>query len=125
MKSWEARAGDAARRLSEMARRFEEIAEERAVIAAKPAALMREIEGGEAVRQRLGEELAAAEAAVAEASEAMRGAHSDSASNVPDIRRSAVGLVSRCNAISSDSIAPCEKPPSTSLPAGIENLAIS
>ncbi len=74
MKGWEARAGDAARRLSDMERRFEEIAEERAVTAAKPAALMREIEGGEEVRQRLGQELATAEAAVAEASEAMRGA---------------------------------------------------
>lgn len=74
MRNWEARSGEAARRLSDMERRFEEIAEERAVVAAKPAALMREIEGGEAVRQRLGQELAAAEAAVAEASEAMRGA---------------------------------------------------
>ena len=74
MRSWEARAGEAARRLSDMERRFEEIAEERAIVAAKPAALMREIEGGEAVRQRLGEELAAAEAVVTEASEAMRGA---------------------------------------------------
>ncbi|MEO6153618.1 MAG: chromosome segregation protein SMC, partial [Croceibacterium sp.] len=45
--------------------RLEEIAEERAVVAAKPAALMREIEGGEAVRQRLTGELAEAEAAVA------------------------------------------------------------
>src|SRR5690606_29534019 len=44
MKSWEGRAGEAARRLSEMGRRFEEIAEERAVVAAKPAALIREIE---------------------------------------------------------------------------------
>lgn len=74
MKSWEARAGEAARRLSEMGRRFDEIAEERAVIAAKPAALMREIEGGETVRQRLSVELAAAEAAVAEAGEAARAA---------------------------------------------------
>ena len=74
MKSWEARSSEAARRLSDMERRFEEIAEERAVTAAKPAALMREIEGGEEVRQRLGQELAAAEAAVAEASETMRGA---------------------------------------------------
>jgi len=72
MRNWEARSGEAARRLSDMERRFEEIAEERAVIAAKPAALMREIEGGEAVRQRLGQELATAEAAVAEASETMR-----------------------------------------------------
>ncbi|HYD24446.1 MAG TPA: chromosome segregation protein SMC [Croceibacterium sp.] len=74
IKSWEARAGDAARRLSDMERRFEEIAEERAVTAARPAALMREIEGGEAVRERLGRELAAAEAAVAAAGERARAA---------------------------------------------------
>jgi chromosome segregation protein len=74
MKNWEARAGDAARRLSDMERRFEEIAEERAVIAAKPAALMREIEGGEAVRERLGKELAEAEASVAAVSEEARAA---------------------------------------------------
>jgi chromosome segregation protein len=72
MRSWEARSGEAARRLSDMERRFEEIAEERAVVAAKPAALMREIEGGEEVRRRLGQELVSAEAAVAEVSEAMR-----------------------------------------------------
>ena len=41
MAGWQARAGDAASRLAEMERRFEEIAEERAVIAAKPAGLMR------------------------------------------------------------------------------------
>ncbi len=74
IKGWEARAGDAATRLSGMERRFEEIAEERAVTAAKPAALMREIEGGEAVRERLGTELAAAEAAVAAVGEDARAA---------------------------------------------------
>ena len=72
IKAWEARAGDAARRLAEMERRFEEIAEERAVVAAKPEGLMREIEQGDAVRARLGEELAAAEAAVNEVAEAMK-----------------------------------------------------
>ena len=72
MKHWEARAGDAAKRLSEMERRFEDIAEERAVVAARPAALMREIESGEAVRERLGTELAAAEAAVAAVAEHAR-----------------------------------------------------
>jgi chromosome segregation protein len=64
---WEARASDAARRLSYMEQRFAEIAEERTVVAAKPASLMREIEGGEAVRARLGQELAFAETAVATA----------------------------------------------------------
>ncbi|WP_305095543.1 chromosome segregation protein SMC [Croceibacterium aestuarii] len=74
MKGWEARAGDAARRLAEMERRFEEIAEERAVVAAKPAGLLREIEQGDAVRRRLGEELSAAEAAVAAVGEEVKAA---------------------------------------------------
>jgi chromosome segregation protein len=66
---WRARAGDAASRLAEMGRRFEEIEEERAIVAAKPASLIREIEEGDAVRERLGAELAEAEAALAAASE--------------------------------------------------------
>lgn len=74
MKGWQARAGDAAKRLSDMGRRFEEIEQERAVIAAKPASLMAEIEKGEAIRERLGAELKAAETAVASASEAQRNA---------------------------------------------------
>ena len=65
---WQARAGDAANRLAEMGRRLEEIMEERAVVAAKPASLLREIEQGDAVRDRLGSELQAAEAALNEAS---------------------------------------------------------
>ncbi|MCB2074038.1 MAG: AAA family ATPase [Novosphingobium sp.] len=77
MGSWQARAGDAANRLAEMARRFEQIEEERAVIAAKPASLMEEIEQGDAVRERLGAELAAAEAALAEASDSATSADQD------------------------------------------------
>ncbi|MXO51066.1 AAA family ATPase [Erythrobacter gaetbuli] len=69
MANWQARSGEAARRLSDMARRFEEIEEERAVYAAKPEGLMREIEQGDQVRERLGRELAEAEAAVASANE--------------------------------------------------------
>lgn len=65
IKGWEARAGDATRRLADMERRFEEIAEERAVIEAKPASLVAEIERGDEVRARLAEELAKAEAALA------------------------------------------------------------
>jgi len=72
IRGWEARAGDAARRLSDMERRFEEIEQERAVFAAKPEGLMREIEGGEAVRVRLTRELVEAEAAVAGTSEEAR-----------------------------------------------------
>jgi chromosome segregation protein len=67
MRSWQARAGDATGRLAETARRLEEIAEERAVMAAKPEALLREIEAGDAVRARLAAELEAAEAALAAA----------------------------------------------------------
>ncbi|MEY4721885.1 MAG: chromosome segregation protein, partial [Pseudomonadota bacterium] len=77
IKGWQARAGEATSRLAEMGRRFEEIEEERAVVAAKPASLMREIEAGDAVRTRLAEELAKAEAAVAQASEAARRADAD------------------------------------------------
>ena len=71
---WEARSGDASRRLAEMERRFEEIEQDRAVTAAKPEGLIKEIEQGDAVRKRLGEELAAAEAVVAEAEAKARSA---------------------------------------------------
>ncbi|MDG2002099.1 MAG: AAA family ATPase [Novosphingobium sp.] len=67
--SWQARAGDAANRLSETEKRLEEIGQERAVVAAKPESLMQEIEQGDGVRERLGAELAEAEAAMAKASE--------------------------------------------------------
>ncbi|MBS0253921.1 MAG: AAA family ATPase [Proteobacteria bacterium] len=72
IRGWQARAGEAARRLAEMDRRFAEIEEERAVVAAKPASLMREIEDGEAVRTRLAAELAEAEAALATATDLAR-----------------------------------------------------
>ncbi len=72
IKGWQARAGDAARRLAEMDRRFAEIEEERGIVTAKPAALMREIEAAEQTRERIGRELAAAEAAVQVASKASR-----------------------------------------------------
>ncbi|MXO58365.1 AAA family ATPase [Altererythrobacter salegens] len=98
MKGWEARAGDAARRLAEMERRFEEIAEERAVVAAKPAGLMREIEQGDAVRNRLGEELAKAEAAVAAVNEDMKGAEAalaDAAEALSTARENRAGTAAR------------------------------
>ena len=74
MSGWQARAGDAANRLAEMGRRLEEIEQERAVVAAKPTSLIREIESGDSVRARLGGELAAAEAALEAASDAARSA---------------------------------------------------
>ena len=70
MRNWQARAGEAARRLSGMTQRFEEIEEERAVVAAKPAGLLREIESAEAIRERIADGLAQAEAAVQAAGEA-------------------------------------------------------
>ncbi len=64
--NWTARSGDAAARVAEAGRRLDEIEEERAITMAKPAALIEEIEQGEKVRTRLGAELAAANAAVAQ-----------------------------------------------------------
>ncbi|KMS55130.1 chromosome segregation protein [Novosphingobium barchaimii LL02] len=72
IRGWQARSGDAANRLAQMAGRLEEIETERAVVAAKPASLMQQIEQGEAVRTRLADELAKAEAAVAAATDASR-----------------------------------------------------
>jgi len=98
IRGWEARAGDAARRLADMERRFEEIAEERAVIAAKPEGLLREIEQGDAVRARLGEELAAAEAAVNEIAEQMRSAEAtlaDAAEALSTAREHRAGAAAR------------------------------
>jgi chromosome segregation protein len=74
IKGWEMRAGDAARRLADMERRFEEIAAERAITAAKPEGLMREIEQGDAVRARLTDELAKAEATVSSVTEEAKAA---------------------------------------------------
>ncbi|PLK26547.1 chromosome segregation SMC family protein [Novosphingobium sp. TH158] len=70
--SWQSRAGDAASRLSQMAQRLDEIEEERAVIAAKPAALLKEIEASDAIRARIAAELAEAEAKVNVASDEAR-----------------------------------------------------
>jgi chromosome segregation protein len=72
IRNWQARAGDAASRLAEMGRRFEEIEQERAVVAAKPASLIREIEAGDEVRARLAAELASAEAKVSEVTDTAR-----------------------------------------------------
>ncbi|MEL6877539.1 MAG: chromosome segregation protein, partial [Pseudomonadota bacterium] len=64
--NWEARSGEAARRMADAGNRLEEIEQERKVVAEKPASLIEEIEQGDALRQRLGEELAKAEADLAE-----------------------------------------------------------
>ncbi|NVE94251.1 chromosome segregation SMC family protein [Altererythrobacter lutimaris] len=72
--NWEARSGDATRRMAETARRLEEIEEERAVIAAKPEGLMKEIEQGDTMRAKLTAELTAADEAVRQASEVSQAA---------------------------------------------------
>jgi chromosome segregation protein len=72
--SWQARSSEATRRMAEAANRLAEIAEERAVHEAKPPALIAEIEAGEQTRNRLGDELRAAEAAMRAAEDAERSA---------------------------------------------------
>ncbi|MEX0343201.1 MAG: AAA family ATPase [Erythrobacter sp.] len=98
MANWQARSGDAARRLSEMEIRAEEIEQERSVTAAKPAGLMREIEQGDQVRERLARELADAEKAVSEASaSAQQADHAVAAANerLAEARESRAGLAER------------------------------
>ncbi|MBM0170294.1 chromosome segregation SMC family protein [Altererythrobacter sp. C41] len=98
MANWQARSGEAAQRLSGMERRFEEIAEERAVVAAKPEGLMREIEQGDAVRERLGTALAEAEAAVAgaqSASDAADRAFAETNEALATARETRAGLAAR------------------------------
>ncbi|MEM9501451.1 MAG: AAA family ATPase [Pseudomonadota bacterium] len=70
--NWQARSGEATQRMAEAARRLDEIEEESAVIAAKPAALIAEIEQGDAMRARLSFELETAQTAVNECESAMR-----------------------------------------------------
>jgi len=72
IRNWQARASDAARRLAEMATRADDLHSERAVHAAKPAALIAEIEAGEGLRNRLASDLGQAEAAQAAAETAAR-----------------------------------------------------
>ncbi len=100
IRSWQARAGDAANRLAEMGRRFEEIEEERAIVAAKPASLIREIEEGDVVRTRIAAELAEAEAAVSKAGEAARSADAGLAAateTLASARESRAGAAARAD----------------------------
>lgn len=62
--SWKSRSSEAEQRVAQAGRRLEEIEEESAIMAAKPAALIAEIEQGDAVRARLTQELAAAQEAL-------------------------------------------------------------
>ena len=96
--NWEARSSEAARRMADMARRLEEIDEERAVVVAKPEGLMREMEQGDAVRARLSEGLAQAGAALATAQDAGTSADRDfAAANeaLAEAREKRAGLAAR------------------------------
>ncbi|MCC6941663.1 MAG: chromosome segregation protein, partial [Novosphingobium sp.] len=73
-RAWSARAGDAAKRLAEMTGRREELEAERAILAAKPAGLIREIDEGEAIGARLTTGLAAAEVALTQCDAAAKAA---------------------------------------------------
>ncbi|WP_225009079.1 chromosome segregation SMC family protein [Novosphingobium percolationis] len=74
IRNWQSRAGDAAKRLADMTGRAEELAQERLVFAAKPEGLIAEIEQGEAIRNRIANDLSAAEAALAQRETASRAA---------------------------------------------------
>lgn len=74
IRNWQSRATDAARRLADMVTRAEDLAAERAVHAARPKTLIAEIDAGEATRDRLATDFAAAEAAQTSADAASRAA---------------------------------------------------
>lgn len=74
IRGWQARAGDAARRLAAMEGQAEDLAGERAVLAARPPALARDREEAEAVRQRFATALAEAETALGRCENAARSA---------------------------------------------------
>jgi chromosome segregation protein len=98
MESWQKRSGEAAQRLSDMALRFDEIAEERAIVAAKPEGLQEEIEQGDTVRARLTSELEAAEASVASAqaaADAAQRALSEANETLAQAREGRAGLSAR------------------------------
>ena len=75
-------------------RRLVEIAEDRAVHAAKPAALTAEIEAGEATRTRLTAELVAAEAAMREAEARQRAADTEVAARTETLAQAREGRAS-------------------------------
>jgi chromosome segregation protein len=85
---WQARSSDAERRMAETTRRLAEIAEDRAVHAARPAALTAEIEAGEEARTRLAAELASAESVMREAETRQRAADADLAARTETLAQS-------------------------------------
>ena len=95
---WVGRSGDAARRLSDLARRLDTIEEERAVFAAKPAGLERELAQGAAIGEHLQQALADAGLREGEATSAL--GHADTAladaqERLADAREKRAGLAAR------------------------------
>ncbi|HZV08492.1 MAG TPA: chromosome segregation protein, partial [Novosphingobium sp.] len=74
IRSWQARAGDAARRLAQMQGRTEEIASERAVVAAKPERLAEALARAQGARAAMAQRLAETEATLAAQEAAARAA---------------------------------------------------
>ncbi|QFT78352.1 chromosome segregation protein SMC [Erythrobacter sp. THAF29] len=96
--NWKARSSEATQRTAEAGRRLEEIEEERAVIAAKPAALMAEIEQGDVMRERLTRELAEAQEAMSAAQEIVTAAErklAETTENLAQAREGRATLVAR------------------------------
>jgi len=69
IRNWQNRASDAAKRLAQMAGRIEEIAQERAVHAARPAAIRVEMDGLEQEQQALSQAQIKAESTMAQAAQ--------------------------------------------------------
>ena len=98
VRNWQSRAGDAAKRLADMTGRREELEAERTVFAAKPESLMREIEDGEIVRNRLIQEQTAAENTLAECEATSRAADAElqrANENLASAREQRAGAVAR------------------------------
>jgi len=96
--SWQGRAGEAARRLAEMSGRADELAGERAVFAAKPESLRRELEAGGPIAARLASELREAETALGACEAATRSADTALAAAgeaLASARESRAGAVAR------------------------------
>ncbi|WP_226018384.1 chromosome segregation SMC family protein [Novosphingobium sp. FKTRR1] len=101
IRSWQSRAGEAARRLAEMANRAAELDEERAVIAAKPEGLRTELSEARAIRERIGRDLATADATMAGAEAAARAAEAGlahAAERLASAREARAGAAARAEA---------------------------
>ena len=96
--NWQSRSGEAAQRMAATAQRLEEIEQEHAVVSAKPAGLVAEIEQGDVMRAKLTQELTAAEQIVTTKQEAVNAADrsfSETNEALATARESRAGLTAR------------------------------